>query len=168
MRWTANLTTFSLNVRAYQRTLHAHMTQAIQEATRQWLNATVVALIPVWSGASAATFIELARQVSFPLNVRPKRGVKNRVPLGQLHSDGSIVFGPDKYVFKYSTTLPHLIWNESHNANVDPDPGLFGVLTNPGPYYFQRAGQTAFMRYASGVRLPDPFTQLVRRTRRVT
>lgn len=165
MRWTANLTTFSLDLRSYRRALHSQMTQAIQEATRQWLNATVVALIPVWSGASAATFIELARQVSFPLHVRPKRGVKNRVPLGQLHSDGSIEFGPDKYVFKYSTRLPHLIWNEYHNANVDPDPGLFGVLVNPGPYHFQRAGQAAFANYASRVRLPNPFAHL--RTRAI-
>ena len=160
MRWTANLTNFSLDLGSYKRALHAEMTKAVQEAARQYLRATVASLIPVWSGASAATFIELAQKVAYPLGVRPKRGVKNRVALGQHLGQGEVEYGPTRYVFKYSTSLPHLIWNESHNANVDPDPGLYSKLTNPGPYHFQRAGQAAFLQYASGVRLPNPFAYL--------
>ena len=58
-----------------------------------------------------------------------------------------------EYSFSYSTTLPWLIWNEYHNANVEPDPTLFGRLTKPGPYNFQAVGARAFMAFADKVDL---------------
>ena len=41
------------------------------------------------------------------------------------------------YTFTYSTTLPWLVWNEYHDANVDPDPTKYpppAKLKKPGPY----------------------------------
>ena len=49
---------------------------------------------------------------------------------------------PGHYTFTYQTSLPHLIWNEYHNANTDPDPTKWThrppscgspVLTNSRP-----------------------------------
>ena len=55
---------------------------------------------------------------------------------------------------EYRTWLPWLIWNEYHNANVDPDPGLFGRLLKPGPYNFQVKGYEAFKQFSQAVDLP--------------
>ena len=47
--------------------------------------------------------------------------------IGQLAGDGSMETDKKKgdYTFTYSTTLPWLIWNEYHNANVEPDPTMY-------------------------------------------
>jgi hypothetical protein len=74
---------------------------------------------------------------------------------GEAQSDGSLTANKDtgEYSFTYGTTLPWLIWNEYHNANVEPDPTLFGRLIKEGPYNFQAVGARAFLAFADKVDL---------------
>ena len=82
MKFSGTLATPKLNLSAYMNALHQHLTDAIQNAAREWLHATVVE-VPVWSGASVATFLKLAAAVAFPLGASPIVGVMSRVALGQ-------------------------------------------------------------------------------------
>lgn len=147
----------SLDLSSYLDRLHKELTEAIQGAAREWLHATVTE-IPVWSGASVATFLKLSQQVAFPLGVSPVTGAPNRISLGQGKSFGAVEMNRQtgKYTFQYSTTLAHLIYNEFNNANITPDPTLFAQLHNPGPYNFQAKGADAFDRVAGRVKLPNP------------
>jgi hypothetical protein len=161
MKFRGTLNIPSLDVGGYLAKLDSILTDAIQNAAREWLHATVVE-VPVWSGASVATFLKLAAAVAFPLGVSPITGVNTRVPLGTANSTGSLDIdkAAGRYTFTYGTTLAHLIWNEFNNANTSPDPTLFSQLHNPGPYHFQAKGKDAFDRATGGLRLP-PVSEFV-------
>lgn len=151
----------SFDKRDYKARLKDHMKGVIHDSVKVWLNATVISLIPVWSGASAATFLHLARAVSIYLNMTPSSTsfFKNGRQYGESRSGPAspINYGQgNRWEFEYSTTLKHLVFNESNNANVVHDPAVFSKLRNPGPYNFQQQGAAAFQQFATTVRLPDP------------
>ena len=153
MRFTASLAAPSLDVAGYRKALKAHMQEALAQAIVTWL-AAVLEEIPVWSGASRATFIPLASRIQFNIPITPR--VIDRRGVGIASAGGELEIDEEKgrYAFEYRTWLPWLVWNEYHNANVDPDPGLFDKLLKPGPYNFQVKGYEAFKRFSQTVDLP--------------
>lgn len=167
MKFKGTLKSFRIGMSAYQRRLHEHLSHEIAHAAFLWLTA-VLQEIPVWSGASHATFLRLSREVGYQIVVQPK--VVSRIGYGQRHGDGEVEANPStgQYIFRYETTLPHLIHNEFNNANITPDPTLFYRLLKPGPYHFQQKGLKAFREYARTVRLPNPWTTLKITTHRVS
>lgn len=152
MKMTANFAVPTINLAGYRKELHDYMTKVIIQATREWLQAAT-GRVPVWSGASRATFSKLASEVKFDIEINPV--AMSRVGMGSAASEGSIEAKDSKYVFHYKTTLPWLVWNDAHNANVDPDPTLFAKLINPGPYDLELAGYEAFKAFADTVTLPS-------------
>lgn len=146
-----------INVSAYKRVLNDRFSKAIAEAARVWLQATTVE-IPVWSGASLATFAKLANDAGFALGgISPVFNAPSRVGLGLSASQGSLEGDNSKSTFKfiYATSLRHLIFNEFNNANSSPDSTLFGTLKNPGPYRFQQKGKAAVLPLLRELRLPN-------------
>lgn len=167
MKFTGTLKSFRLDMRAYKSVLHEHLSEQIAHAAFLWLNA-VLSQIPVWSGASHATFLRLAREVGYDLAIQPR--VVSRIPYGQRHGDGEVIADPGKgeYVFRFETSLAHLIHNEFNNANVTPDPTLFAQLIQPGPYGFQQIGVKVFQEFAKTVRLPNPWGSLSTKIHKVS
>jgi hypothetical protein len=174
MKFTAQFSIPRIDVAAYRNALDNHMKAAIAQGLMEWLEA-VLAEIPVWSGASRATFVKLAQQIGYNLPVAPAaveaaHGLfterMDRTWMGMAQSDGKLTADKEsgEYTFTYTTTLPWLIWNEYHNANVEPDPTLFYRLIEPGPYNFQVTGARAFLRFAETVDLPKvkPHMRVVR------
>jgi len=158
MKFKGTLKTPRIDLTGYRAALHEQLSQAIVEAAHQWLDATVVALIPEWSGASISTFYHLARAVGFSLTAGTAGVAPDRRSEGRRAGDGGLEIDRTKgtYHFHYATVLEHLIYNEYHNANITLDPGLFYRLKQPGPYEFQEAGAKAFRQFAQHVLLPDP------------
>jgi hypothetical protein len=67
---------------------------------------------------------------------------------GDLHIDMT----RGRIVALYSTSLPHLVFNEYNNA------ASVGIhLRKPGPYLFQNIGAAEFLKVASTTKLPSPF-----------
>jgi hypothetical protein len=163
MKFTAQFSTPRIDVMGYAKALDAHMSEMIAQGLTVWLEA-VLAEIPVWSGASRATFTKLASAISYSIPIDPV--AVDRTGRGMASSDGGMVTdkATGEYTFSYSTTLPWLIWNEYHNANVDPDPSLFYRVLKEGPYNFQVVGARAFLRFADNVDLlpVKPFVRGVR------
>lgn len=151
---------------AFLRAMHEELSEQLARAAFAWLNATADT-IPQWSGASAATFLHLARQFSYSIPIKPSEIAPDRRKMGQNQSMGGVTIDRvhGRYFFSYGTTLEHLIYNEYNNANIRPDPTLFSRLITPGPYRFQQKGKVAFLRVASSVRLPNPFLYL--KTRKI-
>lgn len=162
MKFKPRLRTLSINMAAYKQRLHEVLTKSLADATQEWIK-TAVYIIPVWSGASVGTFLPLLEQVqgaTLTLSPKPKPGAPNAVQLGKSLSEGTFTADATsgKYTFSYSTDLPHLLYNEYNNANLDPvAAGLFSRLINPGPYHFQEQANRRFQAVASQVRLPNPF-----------
>lgn len=157
MKFKGSLTTLQLDLEDYRKRLHEHLSDEIAHAAFLWLNA-VLDEIPTWSGASRATFLALSREVGFNLSINPV--AKSRIGLGSSHGQGSMTADSEKgtYTFEYSTSLPHLIWNE-FNAP-EGDPNVFYRLIHPGPYRFQEKGQKVFEKLAADVELPNPWKSL--------
>ena len=142
-----------INVDQYRTALDRYMKEALAEGLMAWLDAVLLE-IPNWTGASRATFWRLAQTINTQVDASGPR-----VGIGQRAGDGSMQTDKTKgiYTFTFSTTLPWLIWNEYHNANVDPDPTKYpppAKLHKPGPYGFQLKGVYAFQRIADKVKLP--------------
>jgi len=153
MKFTASLAVPLLDLSGYRKALHQHMQDMIAQAIVTWL-AAVLDEIPVWSGASRATFIPLASRISHSVSIAP--GVISRIGTGIASSAGGLEMDEQqgRYAFEYRTWLPWLVWNEYHNANVEPDPTLLGRLLKPGPYNFQVKGYEAFKQFSRTVDLP--------------
>ena len=156
MKFKGSLKAPRIDLTGYRATLHGQLNEAIVEAAHEWLDATVVALIPEWSGASVSTFYHLARAVGFSLTAGTAGVAPDRRSEGRRAGDGGLEIDRSKgvYTFKYGTTLRWLIHNEFNTP--DTDPNVFYRLKQPGPYQFQEAGAKAFRQFAQKVRLPDP------------
>lgn len=161
IRVKANLKTFEIRRAAYLSEVNRRFADLIQQAAHRWLRTVLMSPngngpIPIWSGASAATFTELAAAVAFPLGIVPSGSAPNRIAFGTKHGQGQVNTNPGKtFSFKYETTLPHLIFNEFNNANQHG----FRLL-HPGPYRFQQLGQAEFEAFAKRAQMPNPFSFL--------
>lgn len=144
-----------LDLTGYKKALDAAMREVLAQGLMAWLEA-VVAEVPVWSGASRATFVKIASRIGASVPIGGAPAAVDRTAMGMAASTGEMVMDANSglYVFKYGTDLPWLVWNELHNANVDPDPTLFAKLKKPGPYEFQVKGAAAFLHNTSHVSLP--------------
>ena len=145
------------NVTTYVSALSEVLSDALAQAAFDWINAAT-AEIPVWSGASHATFLRLANAIDFKLNIDEAPNAPSRIGYGQRNSDGGLDVDEarGRFFFMYETRLKHLVYNEFNNANIDPDSGLLSRLLNPGPYEFQKTAAEAFLRSVRSVILPDP------------
>jgi hypothetical protein len=155
MKFTGTLRAARIDMQKYRAALDACLREAISQGLMEWLEATVIAEVPVWSGASRATFLALARNIEYNIPIFPV--VPSRVGQGVSQSSGTLEAnaGTGRYIFSYQTTLPWLIVNEYFDAT------QWGFhLKKPGPYHFQSKGEAAFRKFAERVRLPDPFTCL--------
>ena len=157
MKFKGTLKSFRLDMGRYRKRLHEHLCEEITQAAFLWLNA-VLSEIPVWSGASHATFLHLARSVGYQLAVQPT--VASRVAYGQQHGEGEMAVDAEQglYSFHYQTSLRHLLHNEFNTP--ESDPNVFYRLKKPGPYHFQEKGRKVFEEYARQVRLPNPWKSL--------
>jgi hypothetical protein len=147
-----------IDVEAYRKTLDKQMKEALAQGLMAWLDAVLVE-IPDWSGASRATFIQLASLIGHNVDAGGGAAPFNRVGEGISNGQGEMTTDQAKglYTFTYGTTLPWLVWNEYHNANTDPDPTKWpspSILHKPGPYRFQDKGARAFQKIADSVQLP--------------
>jgi hypothetical protein len=169
MKWKGHFVAPRIDFVRYRDALHAELLEHLTLSAFVWLEATAP-LIPRWSGASAATFLHLARQIGYSLPIeRSSTAPFDRKQLGLRESESRIISEPARgvYKFTYRTTLDHLIFNEFNNANITHDPNVFSRLLTPGPYRFQEAGRNAFLRVAHSVRLPNPFRYLTRKVIRI-
>jgi len=109
----------------------------IAQSAFVWVS-TAVAIIPVWSGASRATFEKLASDISFNFENTPKSPGIDARDVGRAESEGGVSSDRNNGVFRftYATSLEHLIFNENNDANQGGDPNVFFRLINPGPYNF--------------------------------
>jgi hypothetical protein len=167
MKFKGNLVSLELNMAAYKKRLHEELLEDLTRVAFVWLN-KVLAEVPQWSGASRATFLQLAREISYSLAIDPK--VISRESFGASHGKGKITTDPAKglYTFTYSTDLKWLVSNEFRHNTAENDSTVFHRLRRPGPYHFQEKGKVAFEQAAKDVRLPSPWKSLKIKKHRVS
>lgn len=180
MKFSASFEKIQVDVVSYQRALDKTLREALAHGMYEYLNA-VLSVIPVWSGASRATFLQLARTISMSIPISPVAWTNssknknnanglNRISLGERCGTGKLIINSAKgeYAFEYTNDLHYLTYNEEHNANTERgDPKVFSTLKNPGPYHFQAKGAAAFVDAVKETRLPSPWNYIKRTRLRV-
>lgn len=166
MKFKGTLVSFSLNMADYRKRLHEHLSDEIAQLAFVWLNA-VLEEIPTWSGASRATFLQLASKIGYILAINPV--ASSRMSFGAAHGQGKITANPSTgiYTFTYSTDLKWLVSNEFNHNTPANDPSVLYGLKKPGPYHFQQKGLAAFRQASKDVRLPSPWQSIKKETHRV-
>jgi len=175
MRFRVKTVQITIDKSRWQKDLHNDFEAKIKQAGYVWLNRIVFSVVPVWAGSSVATFKKLAREVNFPLVITPTQTARNHIASGNIgvslgfrKSDGKLIINKSKayYAFTYSTTLPHLVFNEYQDGNANPQAGrVFSRLIQPGPYHFQEVGKDAFEDFVQReVRLNSPWKFLKKKT----
>ncbi len=162
MKFKGNLALLQFDLAGYKARLHKHLQEEVTYAAVMWLE-TALRAVPVWSGASRATFLKLASALGTPISIVPSAtSSKSRISEGQSHSTGGLTTDAKKgrYVFEYSTDLKWLISNEFNYNTPENDPTLFKGLLRPGPYHFQDKSKRVFEQIAEQVRLPSPWKSL--------
>jgi hypothetical protein len=87
---------------------------------------------------------------------------------GKEHSSARKTIYDGAYVLEYTTDLWHLVYNNLHNANANPEEGrLFAKLRQPGPYNFTEIAAEEFKQYAKSIRLPSPSLAMTIKTHMV-
>jgi hypothetical protein len=162
MEFTYLFNVLELDLSSYKDALNSYMEHWVKEAAKNWLNATVLAVIPTWSKASRATFQKLAREVGTSIPYGPLLSIKDREDLGlSTSTESGLELDPEnsRWYFKYSTTLRYLAYNEYNHVVYGQAPGVFSKLglTHPTPYHFQELGQKAFDEFSVKTSIPNPF-----------
>jgi hypothetical protein len=163
MRFTAKFKKLNFDLQRCFAEIDQHLSEQTKRSGQIWLNATVISIpIPTWSGASRATFQELARSLGTSVPIGPIKAKKDRTSLGRSVSKGG--FKKDKvtlnYSFFYETDLRYLAYNEFNKAVKGPPPQPFTNNVRFTPYRFQDKGSKAWQEFAKNVRLPNPYNFL--------
>lgn len=162
MKMRAKLQVPRVNHESYARHVDTRGRELTSRAIFEYLE-VVQDVIPQWSGASLASFTHLANIISAPLVVNAQGWMADR-PLyaaqrqedAKSLSEAELTFTGGRYGFRYATALPHLVFNEYSNANVEIDPHVWSELITPGPYNFQQATQARVIEVLQWFVLPDP------------
>jgi len=162
MKFTYKFRAPELDLAAYRRHLSKYMEDWLKQAGREWLQATVLAVIPTWSRASRATFQKLAQELGTSIPYGPQKSLKDRTALGlATGSDSGLQLDPDnaRWHFRYHSTLRYLAYNEYNRVVYGQAPNVFSRsgLRHPTPYHFQEKGKKAFEEFSRFTELPNPF-----------
>jgi len=141
MKLTANLAIPTLNLAAARRALDEEYKNILIEGIKEWV-AVVESIVPNWSGESRASLRALASQVGVEIVAFPVAGAPNRVAQGEAAGEAKIKTENFEYSFYWKSSVFHLIYNESNNANA-----VGFHLIQPGPYHSMAAAEAAFIKY---------------------
>jgi len=150
-----SLQSVNIDINAWNRQMRKDMEEEIKDAGRDWL-ATVIAIVPVWSRASHATFSHLADAVGFSIPTQPLVAKKDRSGLGRSESSGGLEITKNTFHFTYETSLRYLAFNEFNHAEF-PHGGIFSPtgLKTPTPFNF--TGKAAEQFKERTPELTNPF-----------
>lgn len=96
----------TIDMKKTEDALHKVMSEAVLNAAKKWV-LDVTSSVPVWSGASKASFLKLAFEVQVGLAIAPK--VTSRIPLGIATSTGALILEKGKhYGWEWSSDLDYI------------------------------------------------------------
>jgi len=148
-----NFRGITVNFRAWLGSLDAKMQLATEQAARVWLR-EAVQNVPDWSGASRATFEQLADAVGETVEINVAANAPDRIALGRMNSRGGIErIGKASWRFYYENNLRYLAANETQSVAVG-EAGVRWGLIEPTPYNFRDAANQAAESFVENITLP--------------
>lgn len=116
------------NVRRTTDKIHREMSQFILDVAKSWV-IDVTNHVPVWSGASRASFLKLAHRVGVSISIAPV--VKSRIPLGVETSIGILIQDRRTYGFIWESNLSYIQIVDRYNGFLNVGDDTIRRLTAP-------------------------------------
>jgi len=146
MRFTGSFATATINLAQFENILKEHLEAELKKVANVWLTA-VTDLVPVWSGMSQGSLLELRDLINGRLIITPVSGVKSRIPQGR--SVGTAIPNFDNlndFNITITTDVPHYNVQEYENVGISPS----------APWHSLDAGAAAAYPVLKAVRLIAP------------
>ena len=119
--------------------MNAYLEAKLREGANAWLQA-VTGRVPVWSGMSQASLLELTELIGGVLVITPR--VKSRIPLGRALGTAEL----EDFIITITTKVPHYTLQEYKDVGV----------SKTAPWRSLKAGATVYKESIKNVRLPRP------------
>jgi len=145
MKFTGHFTGAKLDLEAYKRLMQTYLDDKLREGAKAWLAGTT-GRVPVWSGMSRASLLELTGLVGGKIVISPR--VASRIPEGE--QLGTAV--QKDFIITVTTAVPHYTLQEYTNVGV----------SGSAPWHSLKAGADAYRENVKDVRLPRPKIQPVK------
>lgn len=145
MKFTGSFTTASINVNSYKRLLKTYLENRIKEIANVWL-AGVTGRVPIWSGMSQGSLLELSELINGGLVIIPKAGVRSRIELGRRYGEATIHTEISDFNITIVTDVSHYNVQEFTNVGV----------SKSAPWRSLEAGKELARDEMSKTRLPKP------------
>ena len=150
MKFRMGLKRMRFDPRLYLSDLDNRVKEVVAESASIWLN-SALERIPTWSGASRATFENLASAIGESVPISLAQNAPDRIALGRLNSRGGLErTRAGSWNFYYETSLRYLIDNDQRNVPRG-EGGVIWGLRDPGPYNTGERANAAVLSYYANV-----------------
>lgn len=104
MRFTGQFIGAKLDLGAYRARMESYLKEKLCEATQAWVSG-VTGRVPIWSGMSQASLLEVVELIGGQLVITPK--AKSRIQQGRALGTAEPKFGPNDFTITITTDVPH-------------------------------------------------------------
>lgn len=147
MRFFGEFQTPRLQLNAYKKEVDKRLSALLDAAVREFVEG-LLERVPVWSGMARGSIQPLGRLVNLVVNASARSGIRSREARGRALGSASIDREPFTYSFRFTSRVPHYIFNEFNRAT---------GLIHPTPWHSLRRGEQRFTALVRTRRLPRPF-----------
>lgn len=151
MRFDGTFAAATINTIQFEKVLKNHLKIELRKVANAWLLG-VVGKIPVWSGMSRGSLLELVKLINGKLVITPKGGVKSRITEGR--SLGTAIENLDLNDFSITITTDVDHYNLQEYTNVD--------ISQSAPWGSLIAGAAMAWPVLKNVRLMTPALKVKR------
>src|SRR4030042_990319 len=144
MKLTGQFTGARLDLSTWLTQLKEQLETKLHEAARAWL-AGVTGRVPVWSGMSQASLLELAGLVNGTLVISPKGGITSRISEGRALGSAIQEITDTSFIITITTDVEHYNIQEYFKVAKGGSPSA--------PWGSLKAGETAFYSVANTIAL---------------
>ncbi|MFA5758220.1 MAG: hypothetical protein WC942_02445 [Clostridia bacterium] len=151
MKFTGTFTTATIDLTKTERMIKEYLDTKIKEAASAWLDG-VSGQVPVWSGMSQGSLLELVELIGGTLVITPSGNAPNRILRGK--NQGSAILNTDwaDYSITIITDVAHYNLQEYTNVGV----------SKSAPWHSLKAGKELAKSEMEKVSLPIPLLKIRR------
>jgi len=145
MKFTGFFTTATINIDKYEEELKAHLKRELHAVASDWIEA-VTGRVPVWSGMSQGSLLELAELINETLIISSIGGVKSRIDYGKALGSAKPNYNLKDFKITITTNVEHYNIQEFKNVGV----------SKSAPWHSLIAGKDAALKRMNNVKLIIP------------
>lgn len=145
MKFTGSFALAEIDINKYKELLRQHLVKELKRVAGAWFEGAILK-IPVWSGMSQASLLELVDLLNGTLLIEPIGNAPNRIAKGMALGTATLNQDFSDFNITIVTDVPHYNVQEYRNVGV----------SKSAPWHSLEAGQAAASEIIKTVRLIAP------------